>query len=156
MPGRAWFKQWEFEYDRHSTAAVYSGMTKSAAEACGCGDCLEWVKVRDSAFTPEVRRFFVKVGIDATRETSMSGLMLRDNDPSSYRFFGTYHFLGRLLVGPQSKVPLGARGYQIENMTIGPRLRAGLTSIREMNPDVPPKFRNREVITVTFEYGALE
>jgi hypothetical protein len=155
MPGHAWFKQWEFEYDRDSTANVYSNMGASAAEACGCGDCLEWVNIRDAAFTPEVRRFFVKVGVDPVRETSMSGLMLREGERSSYLFLGRYHFFGRLLVGPQSHIPLPGGGYKIENLSVDPRLRIGLSSVLETSPDVPREFQDAGVITVTFEYGAL-
>jgi hypothetical protein len=155
MPGQTWFKQWELEYDRDSTANVYSSMGSSAAEDCGCGDCLEWVKIRDAAFTPEVRRFFVKVGVDSARETSMSGLMLREGEPSSYLFLGKYHFFGRLLVGPQSHLPIAGGGYKIENLRVDPRLSIGLSSVLETSPAVPPEFRGTGVITVTFEYGAL-
>ena len=156
MPGRAWFKQWEFEYDRDSTAMVYSSMTASAGEACGCGDCLEWVKIRDAAFTPEVRRFFVKVGVDPARETSIWGHPLHEGEPSSYIFHGTYHFFGRLLAGPQSHVPMrGGNGYMIECLSVAPTLRIGLTSLVETSPDVPREFRDVGVITVSFDYGAL-
>jgi hypothetical protein len=156
MPGQAWFKQWEFEYDRDSTTTVYSNMAASASEACGCGNCLEWMKIREAAFTPEVRRLFVKVGVDLARETSISGLMLRDGEISSYLFLGTYHFFGRLLAGPQSHVPIPGGGYKIENMSVDPRLRIGLSSVPDTNPDVPREFRDVGVITVTFACGALD
>jgi hypothetical protein len=80
--------------------------------------------------------------------------MLRDGDPSSYLFHGTYHFFGRLLMGPHSHIPL-RNGYKIECLAVAPSLRIGFTTVLEGNPDVPPEFRNDGVVTVTFQYGAL-
>ena len=150
---RVRFMQWEFLYDRAATAAAYAAMGKCAAER-GSGDCRAWIAHRRSAFTPEVLALFGQLGIDVEKETYVSGLAVREGDPGSYLFMGEYHFMGRLLSGPDCCVPFDSGdGYSIRPTRMNATAKYGVTAVRSTNPTVPQAFRAPGVLAIVFHVG---
>lgn len=123
METRLIFREWTFEVDVQRTAEVYSSVSKSSADRCGCDACLNFVAQRDTSYGPEFKRLLKDLGIDHLKEDEVSHY--GRNADSLHYYNGCFHFKGRIAEGRDCKVPAGTDGYTVSGVVLDEHISAG-------------------------------
>jgi hypothetical protein len=128
---------WIVEVDKEKTRSVCAELPQiSDDENCNCIHCRNWVEAC-SYFSEPVNVFFGQLGIDPTKEGEISWVCV--NDDGSHLYQGFYHFVGRLIEGPDCMVPFPFgneefHGHNIVLQSLTNELRIGFTEKISLRP----------------------
>jgi hypothetical protein len=87
---------YEIEFDREATAACYARIPVPDPEACGCGDCRNWIAARENVLPAEFRHLLSQLGIPINGEIEI-GECPGQTRPHFY--MGSYYIVGRIISG---------------------------------------------------------
>ena len=96
------FHDWTLQVDAVATGRAYSRLESGEAEACGCADCLNWVRVRHAAFPASFVTFIQSLGADLRKETEIAEYESGGIDPGRNLYAGEFLFFGKILIGLDS------------------------------------------------------
>lgn len=100
---RLMLANWEIQYDRAATAAVYERLAQLDAPVCDCDLCQNWRATRRDILPMEFQRLLSKLGIPIDGEIEICHYGRLE---SGLHLYGPwYHFVGRVVVGELESAP---------------------------------------------------
>ncbi|WP_339607890.1 hypothetical protein [uncultured Roseivirga sp.] len=124
------YRNWEIEVNKQLTELEYSKIDKPSAESCGCGNCLNYIQLREKIFPNEVIELFEKLGIDRNKEIEISHMAKLENGLHYYS--GWFHFIGGFN-GMDCSNPLPSGGFTLELTQVANDFGIGFTKSKTMS-----------------------
>jgi len=121
---------WEFEVDKQTTENTYRTVEYGAARACGCNYCQNYLLQQEFIYPSEVINFFETVGIDYHKDSDASEFGEIENRMHIY--ITIFHFVGKIVSGKSSAVPLPGGGCQLALTPINDTARIGFHAGRSL------------------------
>jgi len=159
------FRKWELESDTESTRRAYSAVT-GGAESCSEEVCQNFAQARREAYPPEALALFKALGIDFRKEAETfhnmrvsrdmvqvwraAGRPTTDSLVGLHHHAGWFHFVGRVLDGPDCFTPLKrGKGWSVELEAITDRFSLGFSGTHAVLVRDP--FKRKPVVQAEFE-----
>jgi hypothetical protein len=117
------YRNWTFEVDRDLTHQTYAAVVSSGADSCVCSDCKNYVAYRSQAFPVEIATLLADLGIDYRKEVEVFRYEVLSN--GLHHLAGWFHFKGRVLAGPDYRVPLPGGGHALHLTRVAPNFSIG-------------------------------
>ena len=139
------FLEWIFEVDKEITQQTYKNLQFGGSDTCGCTDCANYVNFRDKVFPQIVLDFFKELGVDYTKDVELLSYDL----PGNFSHVGGwFHFKGRILQGPDCRIPLPSGGSTLNLSKVKDNFSIGFTKADDLS------FFGNETDLVQIEFEA--
>jgi len=110
--------------DRLGTEKLYKEVTLSGTEECNCGQCKEFLTIRDYLYPDEIRGLFTKLGIDINKDFELCDY---GDEETGHVYSWWFHFVGKIIEGDDCSVALQAGGYTMNLIPINEFFKIGFT-----------------------------
>ncbi|MHC4332401.1 MAG: hypothetical protein ACYSUV_01465 [Planctomycetota bacterium] len=85
---------WIVKYDAEATRRRYEHIDSGLPEKCRCEFCLNFAAARENVYPEEVKKIFVQLGIDYTKEAEVAYTCRMR--PGWHSYLGWLHFVGKV------------------------------------------------------------
>lgn len=85
---------WIVKYDAEATRCGYAQIERGGPEGCVCEPCLNFAAARDNVYPDEVKKIFVELGVDCTKETEVAHT--HRVRPGWHFYLGWLHCVGKV------------------------------------------------------------
>ena len=123
------FRNWELIVDKELTKVAYDKIFIGGPEGCGCNDCKNFLKNRETIYPTEIKNLFNELGIDYKKESEICHYG-RLEDGLHY-YGGWFHFKGKF-IGKDCSVPTDPNAGDFELTPINKEFSIGFRYQNEL------------------------
>jgi len=124
MPELVKYRNWVFEVDRSKTESLYDKVKLSGTESCGCGQCKEFIALKDIIYPQEIKELFKKLGVDIYKEFELCD---HGNEEYGHVYSWWFHFVGKIIEGDDCNISLPESDYTRNTLAINDLFSIGFT-----------------------------
>jgi len=118
------YKKWIIQPNRLETENLYKEVSLSGTEICVCGQCKEFLTIKNHLYPTEIKDLFTKLGIDINKEYELCDY---GDKETGHVYSWWFHFVGKIIDGDDCSVALQAGGYTMDLLLINEFFQIGFT-----------------------------
>jgi hypothetical protein len=141
------YRDWIVEADPDATRNALSITEPMGPSTCSCANCRNFLAARELGivYPTEVVMFLREMGLDPIVETEIAPF---GREPSGMHVVsGWAHAVGRIVAGPEARMPSGADGFTLHTTAIEGAFELALLEGKAL---APPSLRDQELIQIEF------
>ena len=120
------YRKWILQPNRLETERLYNLVSFGGTQTCKCGQCREFLTIKDHLYPPEIKDIFMKLGIDINKEVELCDF---GDEKIGHIYSWWFHFVGKIIEGDDCSVALQAGGYTMDLLPINEFFKIGFTEI---------------------------